>query len=188
MASKYAGLRGKIPEQPTERDVQFKELSAKRKGKTFGELTEEYNAVVEGLKKLAERTKAGNLLKTVLEVLLRESLDAQDADSVNANGYTWTPQFEPYPIAEDVDAIVKYFRENGMEDQLQLKASELATRLKSFVKDEALANELIIEIKTEVDPSTGEEVEIGRDVRSKIPGVRVFLASGLSRVKSSKRS
>lgn len=188
MASKYAGLKGKIPEQPTERDEVFRRETAKRADKTVGELTEEYNTVQDAIARLAEKTKTGNLLKRVLEVLIREKLDAQDADSINASGYTWTPQFEPYPIAEDVDAIVKYFQENGMEDQLQLKASELATRLKSFVKDEALANELIIEIKTEVDPATGEEVEIGRDVRSKIPGVRVFLGSGLSRVKSNKRS
>lgn len=187
MASKYAGLKGKIPEQPTERDEQFKTEIAGRKGKTFGELTEEYNVVEEAIKKLAEKTKFGNLLKKVLEVLIRESLDAQDADSVNANGYTWTPQFEPYPIAEDPDAIVKYFKDNDMADQLKLKSSELATRLKSFIKEEALSNELQIEIRTETDPVTGEEIEV-RDVRSKIPGVRVFLASGLSRVKSTKRS
>jgi hypothetical protein len=188
VGSKYAGLKGKIPEERSERDVAFQTESAKRKDKTIGELTEEYNVVQEALARLAEKTKTGNLLKRVLEVQIREKLDAQDADSINANGYTWTPTFEPYPVAEDVASIVKYFQENGMEDQLQLKASELATRLKSFVKDEALANELIIEIKTEVDPATGEEVEIGRDVRSKIPGVRVFLGSGLSRVKSNKRS
>lgn len=185
MASKYAGLKGKIPERLTERDEKFKEETAKRKGKTFGELTGEYNVIQEALAKLAEKTKTGNLLKRVLDVLIRESLDAQNADSVRSNGYTWTPLFEPYPIAEDVDAIVKYFEENGMEDQLRLKSSELASRLTDFVKEEALANELNIETITQVDPVTGDETEV-TTVRSKIPGVRVYLGSGLSRVKSSR--
>lgn len=187
MASKYAGLKGKIPEQPTERDEKFKAETGARKGRTFGELAAEYNLIEDAMKKLAEKTKTGDLLKKVIEVLMRASLDAQNADSVNADGYTWTPQFEPYPIAENPTAIVKYFQENGMEDQLQLKSTELAGRLKNFVKEEALANELIIESRTEKDPVTGEDVGVN-EVRSKIPGVRVFLASGMSRVKSAKRS
>jgi hypothetical protein len=97
VGSKYAGLKGKIPEERSERDVAFQAESAKRKDKTVGELTAEYNVVQEALARLAEKTKTGNLLKRVLEVQIREKLDAQDADSINANGYTWTPTFEPYP-------------------------------------------------------------------------------------------
>jgi hypothetical protein len=68
---------------------------------------------------------------------------------------------------------------------LTLKAGELATRLKTLVKEEAQNNELQIETKDVVDPDTGETRQV-TEVRSKIPGVKVFLKNSLSRVKSSK--
>lgn len=195
MASKYAGLRGKIPQQePTERDERLRGALAERRSKyeklsdlaTFGELTKEFNAATVETARLAVLVKNQKLILDATEILIKKILEGDDAEAIKANDYTWTPTFEPYPVAENPVAIIEYFKKNGMEDQLQLTTTELAGRLKNFVKAEALANELVIVNREETDPNTGETRQV-QDVRSNIPGVKVFLKAGLSRVKSSNK-
>lgn len=188
MASKYASLRGKIPEQPeppSEKQQKIAEVQARYTDRSFLNLTAEFNRLQTTSDAAADNLKAINLELEAVERLIQEQLDAEGADSIRMNGYTWSGSCTPYPSAEDPAAIITYFKENGLEDQLTLKATELASRLKSFVKEEALANELVIEVKTFIDPNTGEESQYN-DVRSHIPGVRVFLKNSLSRVKSGK--
>lgn len=192
MASKYAKLKGRIPEgvrEPSEKETAIAAHLAARQATTLADLIAEYTGQAAQAEKLAAETKIIALLMEALERLIRQRLDAMNADGLSSGGFTWSTSYEPYPVvlANDVPGIVQYFKDHGMEDQLALKASEVAARLKSFVKEEALNNELEIGTREVPDPRTGEPIEVP-DVRSKIPGVRVFLKAELSRVKSGKRS
>jgi hypothetical protein len=185
MASKYAGLKGRIPERQTARDVALEAAITERKENNVADLTEEYNLLNAKAKQLTAEGKALKVKADAVEILIRRKLDVEEADAIRINGFTWSETFEPYPVAEDVDAIVQYFEEHDMKDQLRLKSSELAERLKTFIKEEALAGELTIEQKEIEDPlAPGGKREV-TEVRSKIPGVKVYLKPGLSRVKSS---
>lgn len=188
MASKYASLRGKVPEQPeppSEKQTKIAEIQARYVDRSLLNLTSEYNRLRTTADRAKELADDASLAVDAMESLIQEQLDSTGADSIKMNGFTWSAKCEPYPSAEDPTAIVKYFMDHGMADQLTLKACELATRLKGFVKEESLANELIIEVKTAIDPVTGEEIQYN-EVRSQIPGVKVFLKTSLSRVKSNK--
>jgi hypothetical protein len=186
MASKYAGLKGRVPEQPTIRDQALQAALDERKQKSVAELTEEYNQAKAEAVEMANKAKVLKVKADALEILIRRKLDSEDADAIRINGYTWSETFEPYPVCDDVEAVLKYFHDpaNGMEDQLRLKSSEIAERLKNFVKAEAQANELVIEEKEVEDPDAPEGKRTIQEVRSNIPGVKVFLKAGLSRVKS----
>lgn len=181
MASKYAMLKGKIPKEPTERDVRLVAEMAKQKGKSFTELAEIYNRTEAVKAKLDAKSKEQGAKLAALAALLEEHLEGTNADNITTQGRTWGISYEPYPTAEDPEQIVKYFNENGMASQLELTKTELASRLTNFVKEEAAANELIIEDKIIETPDGPKEV---REVRSKIPGVKVFLWSGLSKAKA----
>lgn len=183
MASKWAHLRGKVPVEKTERQQDVEAKLKEYGGKPIDDLTKTYNEKVSKAKELAAEAKDLKVEAESLDILIRKKLDAEGADAFRINGYTWSETFEPYPIAEDPAAIVKYFKEHGMEDQLALTTTELASRLKTFVKAEAENNELQIETKEEPGPDGPMTITI---VRSQIPGVRVFLKTGLSRVKSGK--
>jgi len=183
MASKWAHLKGKVPEKaPTLRDMALGEELNKIDAADIGQLTDEYNALWKESDDLAALVKANKLKMDAREILIRKRLASKGVDGAMVNGYTWTEKFEPYPVCEDPAAIVEYFRTHDMEDQLTLSNTELASRLKSFVKDEASRGELqVITIPGE----NGEEDTT--EVRSSIPGVKVFLKADLSRVKSSKK-
>jgi hypothetical protein len=183
MASKWAHLKGKVPERaPTARDVGLAEELKKIEETTIDVLTDEYNALWKESDDLAALAKANKLKMDAREIMIRKRLAAKGIDGAMVNGYTWTEKFEPYPVCEDPAAIVEYFRTHEMEDQLVLTNTELANRLKTFVKDEAARGELqIITIPGE----NGEEDRT--EVRSSVPGVKVFLKADLSRVKSSKK-
>ncbi len=184
MASKYAKLKGKVPEQPTERDEALDENIKTWKDDPAGSLTERYNAAVMEGARLASLVKTNKYVIDALEILIRRKLDAEDAESLGMHGYTWSETFEPYPVAADPAAIVKYFNEHGLGDQLVLSNSELASRLKKYVKEESMENELVVKTIMVDDPEApGGQREV-TEVWSRIPGVRVFLKGGLSRVKS----
>lgn len=152
-----------------------------RQGRPLRALTTEYNDLIEQADKVAEQAASLKVQTDALEAVIMETLEGQDLDGVRQVGFTWSTSCEPYPVPEDLGAIVEFMRQNGMEAQLELKKSELAARLKSFVKDEALNNEL--QIVEQTDPDTGETYNV---VYSQIPGVRVFLKESLSRTKSTK--
>lgn len=183
MASKWAHLRGKVPVEKTERQQDVEDKLKELGAKSINELTKIYNDKVAEIKDLAKKAKELKVSSDAAEILILKKLDAERAEAFRINSYTWSETFEPYPIAEDPVAIVKYFVDHGMADQLKLTTTELAGRLKTFVKAEADANELQIETKEEPGPDGPVTVTI---VRSQIPGVRVFLKAGLSRVKSGK--
>lgn len=185
-APKYAHLKGRIPEAPTEKAAaviaEMKEFASR----TIVELTALYNAEEIVSDDLASKVAKSDAKMKALEALIRGHIKQQGLEAVTASGFHWGENVEPYPVCEDPAAIKKYFRDHGMEDQLELKSTELATRLKTFVKEEAAANELDIQIKEVDDPEApGGKREV-TEVRSKIPGVKVFLAHKLSRTKSSK--
>jgi hypothetical protein len=182
---KYKALKGKIPVQPSERDEAISAAIKEREGKSHTELMEELNALEPKIAEKAAELKALNTTYDALDIMIRERLEGLNVDGVKAHGFTWSKNVEPFPVvrAADVEQIVQYFRDNGMEDQLALKASEIAGRLKTFVKEEALAGEFEIEEVEVPDPETGGTKTIS-EVRSKIPGVRIFLSEKLSRTKS----
>lgn len=182
MASKWGHLKGKVPErQPTVRDLGLAEELKKLDDVDINQLTDEYNALWKESDDLAALTKANKLKMDAREIMIRKRLAAKGIDGAMVNGYTWTEKFEPYPVCEDPAAIVEYFKEHGMEDQLALTTTELASRLKKFVKEEADRGELQI---TTVPGENGEDDTT--EVRSSVPGVKVFLKADLSRVKSKK--
>lgn len=181
MASKYAALKGKIPKEPTERDVKFVQAMVERKSKSFSELAQEFNTTEAVMAKLATKTAELKLKLSVIAALMEDRLECEDADSITTQGRTWGISYEPYPQAEDPEKIVEYFNENGMAAQLLLNKTELAARLVTFVKEEAANNELVIETETVEGPDGPIEKQV---VKSKIPGVRVFLWSGLSKAKA----
>lgn len=183
MASKYAGLKGKIPVQQTEREEAIQKIIDEHKDDEIAAIGAAYNDRAMEAAALAVKVRdVANHLEAY-DILLRQKLDGLDGEGIIMHGYTWSPKYEPYPVCEDPDAIVKYFEDHEMADQLVLTKTELANRLKSFVKEEALNGELIVEPRTVVDPTTGEE-RIVNDVKSQVPGVRVYLKESLSRVKS----
>lgn len=183
-APKYAHLKGRIPEAPTEKAAAVIEQMKAYASLTIVELTAEYNKIESEGEDLKKKVAVHSAKDKALEALIRGHLKQQGIEAVTASGFNWGENVEPYPICEDRDQIKKYFKDNGMEDQLELNGTELATRLKSFVKEEAAANELTIEVKEIDDPEApGGKREV-TEVRSKIPGVKVFLATKLSRTKA----
>lgn len=188
MASKYAALKGKIPGEMSARDVALlAELDANRQA-SVAQLTAEYNAVLEATAKLAEEAKRLKVLADARKILILDRITESGGDGFKGlNGFTWTESFEPYPVCQDPTAAIQYFKDNGMEDQLQLKSSEVNARLANFVKEEALRGELKIETIQEIDQATGETREV-QVVKSKVPGVLVYLDTKLSRVKVGTKS
>jgi hypothetical protein len=179
---KYATLKGQIPDEVTPRAAAVEAAMRARAGRSLAELTREYNEVQAEKAVLAEQMKALGYKDAALDLLIRKALEAEEADSISMNGFTWSENVEPYPVVllADVAEIEKYFRENGLESELNLSASEMATRLKRFIKEEAIANELTV---VEVEQPDGSKKT---EVRSKIPGVTVYLHKKLSRNKISK--
>lgn len=180
MASKYSGLKGRIPIQETPRGEAVAAEIKRHGDKDIKQLTEDYNAVKSHIEQLEAKVAEHKAVEQALLVLIRRRIDASGADSITINGRTWSETFDPFPVCDDIGAIVTYLKENGMEDQLELTKSELSSRLKDFVKNEALANELDVE---EVKKEDGSVETV---VKSKIPGVRVYLKPGLSKAKAGK--
>lgn len=188
MASKYAGLKGRIPGEMTKHEAAVVAELATIEKLSVAELTAEYNAVQDAATKLAEEAKRLGVMLKARKLRILDRITESGGDGFKGlHGFTWSESFEPYPACDDPGAAVAYFRENGMEDQLELRASEIDSRVESFVKEEALRGELRIETEKQVDPATGEEREV-QIVRSKIPGVKVFLDTKLSRVKVGNKS
>lgn len=184
MASKYAGLKGRIPEQEkplTDRDQAIIKEMAEHAEKSLAELAVAYNAVEVQIEAAALVAAGLKHKQDALEILIRKTIDGNSIEKIGLDGFTWSNTYEPFPVADDPAAAVQYFKDNGMEDQLKLTASEVASRLKKHVKEEALANELEI-IEKVVEGPDGPVTTT--EVRSKIPGVKVFLKPSLSRVKS----
>ncbi len=180
---KYSHLKNKLPKEHSERDAALLPLMEARKETPFAELAAEHTALQkEAATKAAEAKVIKNKIDAV-EALMEDYLNGASADRITTQGFNWSTGCEPYASAEDPAAIIKYFEENGMADQLALKATELAARLKNFVKEEALANELTIEEVDQVDEVTGE-VTKRLVAKSKIPGVKVFLKTGLEKNKA----
>jgi len=181
MASKYAHLRGNVPVQQTERDeavTKFME-EFRKEDTTTGAAAKRFNDLTAEKAKLTEQLNTLNQKLDAADYLMQDRLDADGSDAVSADGYTWSISCEPFPVCEDPEAIVKYLKRKKMADMLVLKTSELASRLRNLVKDEALNNELKVKVTTDAE---GKEV---REVRSNVPGVKVFLKQTLSRTKSS---
>lgn len=188
MASKYAGLKGKIPGELTKHEAALVAELGTIEKLSVAELAAEYNAVQDAVTKLAEEAKRLGVMLKARKLRILDKITESGGDGFKGlQGFTWSESFEPYPACDDPAAVIKYFSENGMEDQLTLKASEINSRLENFVKEEALRGELRIETEKQVDPATGEERDV-QVVRSKIPGVKVYLDTKLSRVKVGNKS
>lgn len=176
MAALYGALVGKVPEQPTERTVELIEALKTLKPLGFAELEAKYAKLEQDKADLAKKVKTVGVESEAIEILMRELLSTQNMEKVTVHGYTWSSSPIPCPVCDDPEATAKYLAEHEMGDKLVLTKAELAGRVKEHVKAEALANELVIEMKT-VD---GVEVP---EVRSQIDGVRVFLKTSMSRRK-----
>ena len=181
MPSKYANLRNSIPEIPSARDHAIEGYLHDYEGMTLNALTGAYNEINDGMDVLETQIKALVLQREAVSILIRQRLASENLDGATINGYTWTDKPSPHPVVDDPTAVVDHFLQQGQKDMLSVHYQRLA----SIVKEEARNNELDITVTTEVNPDTGEEVET-TEVRSRIPGVRVYLRPGLSRVKSSK--
>lgn len=188
MASKYAGLKGKIPGEPTVHEKALLEELATLDKKQAAELTALFNTATAAGAELAAQVAKNALRLKALKLTILKRIDESGGDGFKGmNGFTWTESFEPYPSCDNPAAVIEYFKEHGMEDQLLLKASEINSRVENFVKEEGLRGELRIETEKVSDPETGEEREV-QVVRSKIPGVKVYLDTKLSRVKVGTKS
>lgn len=183
MASKYAGLKGKVPQEQTPREANILRGMETRMRMSFAELATEHNTLKTRQAKLADYAKRLKQQIDAIELLMQDRLNAENHDRITTTGFNWSISYEPYASAENPEEIVKYFREHNMEAQLELSKTELASRLKTFVKEEALNNELTIEEVEEVNPQTGETFK-KIVAKSKIPGVKVFLASEISKTKA----
>jgi hypothetical protein len=182
---------------PTDRELKIQEEMAKRQAqaatadkpaqaaRTLAELTEEYNALDKAIDDLEGQVAEKKIQRDAVDALIRKGIDGLESDGIKLNGFTWSEKCEPYAICEDPSKIVEYLKTNDMESALALKNSELIDRIKTIVREEAENNELLIEEKELTDPATGETYTV-QEVRSHVPGVRVFLKHGLSRVKSKK--
>lgn len=181
MASKYAHVDPRIPALPDpEPDAEWVEahhyITETLKFTTLADYTAHYNALLADDKAATEGARLRGIKIDVLESLIRDAIKAQGMDAVRMNGFTWSENVEPKPVATtaNLDDIVKYFKDNGMEAELNLTITEVLGRLKTFVKDEAASNQLSLE----EDETTGKIV-----AKSKIPGVTVYLRKKLSRTK-----
>ena len=180
---KYAGLKGKIQVQDKEQiSAEAQAELAPREKFQLPELIAEYNKVETEIRALNAQLKPRGFILRALDVLIRRGLSGQDASSIGMQGFVWGTNVEPYPSADDPAAVKKYFRENGLAELLELTPSELAGRLTKIVKEEAENNELRVVEEVVKDPVTGEEHSV-QVTRSKVPGVKVFLAEKLSRNK-----
>lgn len=184
MASKYASLKGKIPELPRESSEREKAIAAEIiefGDQPFEWLTATFNSRRIAKDRAEEAVEQADIKLEAVQRAILSKLDTESLDAIKANDYTWSGKTEPYPVVEDNAKLVAHFIDNHQEDMLTMHWM----RLKGIVREEALANELVIEEKTIVDQQTGKEITYN-DVRSQIPGVRVFLKPSLSRVKSGK--
>jgi hypothetical protein len=179
----YSNLKGNVPEEPTPRQAALQEALDTRATKTIAELTEEFNRKAAEAASLSTQAKALGNEVDALEILIRRRLKEAELESADVNGFVWTETCEPYPslLAADAPSIIEYFKNNGFEDLLQLKTAEVTERLKGIVKDEAKAGELEI---VEIDNGDGTT---RTEVRSTIPGVKVFLKYKLSRTKGASK-
>lgn len=183
MASKWSTLKGKLPEVPedsTRLDLLHAEQD-KHSGKPLVELTKEYNSRRDELNAIKEREKELNLEVEALERLIVKALNDSGSDIWRGNGYSFSESVEPYPSVQNSADVVRWVKENGMEDLLTLNYQ----RLSSIVKEHITEGN--VDIETEVLGRDAEGNEITREtIKTKIPGVNVFLKSGLSRRKAGK--
>lgn len=180
MGSKYQSLRGTIPEEPTERDQAFMDVTSSYEGKTVDELTAAYNDLEVAAGVITRIAKQFKIEADVLETLIRKGIEAASAENMSINGYTWTPKYEPYPRVSDKSGLIDYFIEQDMKDMLGV----MDGKIKSFVKEEIAENELTIEIVAGIDQD-GNPTE-KKEVHSALPGVLVYLKPDLGRVKSTR--
>lgn len=181
---KYKKAGKTIPVQPTVRGQALTEALTARRGRTLSDLTAEFNEVYAEAERLEALTKANNVKFDALEILIREHINDSGEDYVGVNGFTWTPLGTPYPVIDNPSEVIKYFDTDEMRDQLILTTSELASRVAAFVKDEAVKGLLQVKTVKVVDPETGAESD-EIEVRSSIPGVKVYMKPRLGRTKSS---
>lgn len=186
MASKYGKLRGQVPPKPSD-DQPGSERAQRLLAHTESHRGEGLAAWAEhltNLRRAEEEIKASLKLceeeQEAIEGLVMDELEGRNEDAVSTGGFTHSVKYEPYPNPTDRPGLLQYCLDeaNGLRDALILPPARLA----AIVREEAEANELIIETKTiQVD---GQEVEV-QEARSRLlPGVRVFLKRTLSRVKS----
>lgn len=140
------------------------------------DLTREYNALEETKKKIGAAEWAVKVQLDANERLIRKAIEGLGADKITINGYTWSPSSQPYPSVDDPAALVQHYIDNGLQSMLTVHPS----RVLSHVKEEIEANTLKIEVKEGAGPE-GEDVT---EVRSNLPGVKVYLAPSMSRRKS----
>ena len=182
MPSKFSVYAGKITEGPkAEAKFEVRALADALRLKllTLDDITKDAINTDKVRAELKAADDHWKLRKDALNVLLHEHLESSEMDSVSMNGYTFSRGYEPYPTTSgsDLDEILNYFKDNGMEDRLSLSATEIASRLESIVKEEVANNEL--ESRTIArDDGTTETA-----FYSRVPGVRVWLLKKLNRRK-----
>lgn len=191
MASKYAHLKGKVPgaqREQTPREQEITQHIERRKEQTLSQLAQAYNLMCVQKERIAGIAAKHKIKMDAFERMIEQRLDSADEDSVSMHGYTWSTAFLPFPVLKDAnpEEIKTYLRDNGQGDLLELSITELSERLTKLIKEEAENNELDISERTIVDETTGEARTVQDVKSSKIPGVRVFLKSSLSHVKSRK--
>jgi hypothetical protein len=148
-----------------------------RKDWTVDQLTREYNALEETDKKVSQMAAILSIQMEANERLIGQKIQASGADRVTINGFTWSPNSQPFPSVDDSTALVKHYIDNNLTAMLSVHHS----RVLSTVKEEIEANTLQVVIKEKAGPN-GEDVT---EIRSNLPGVKVFLKPCMSRTKAS---
>lgn len=162
-----------------------------------------YNALREEKEQIAEQEKDINLSLEALTNLINDYLQATGSDIWRGSGFSFSEKVEPYASVVDKAAVLEHFIPlkqlraavedhllgadedceliyqllNRAESQVGILSVPFQT-LNAMVKAEAEAGDLLM---VESIDDNGEEKTI---VTSTIPGVNVFLKTGLNRRKS----
>lgn len=205
---KWTNLKGQVPAAPVEQTYGDKiraeqaELRTTLDGSpaSMKDHVTLYNTLHAEKVSLAAREKEINLSLEALTGLINECLNQSGSDIWRGEGYSFSENVEPYASVADKAAVLEHFlplnairtllkrggvdgarRAGALLDQAIQKSGILSVpfqTLNAMVKAEAEAGDLTIETINE-----GEDNET-TVVKSTIPGVNVYLKTGLNRRKS----
>lgn len=202
---KWSSLKDSIPmetKDPIYRDKVRVERERRKtiddRPATMLDFVEEYNRLDDEKRKNAEREKEINLALEALTGLINDELKTSGSDIWRGLGYSFSENVSPRPLIIDKAAMLEHFlplRKLREEVSTIASRSELIARiedierrasilslnsktLEGMVKAEADAGDLTIE------QEEGENGESRTVVKSTIPGVNVFLKSGVNRRKA----
>lgn len=170
---------GKLPEPPSNEPSEWMQEvlreKDKRQDKTMDELMAEY-ATLEAEEAIAAKAQsARNVLYAAIDKRILEELakvkQVSGQDMWRGNGHTCSPKHTPRPVIEDPEALRKWIKETGQEDQLTLPQGRLMSILTEAMQTDMSA------ILTPAQRAQLKPGDPGSGAPP--PGVKVFLHTGV---------